>query len=237
MNILLLNPEGDQHLGEVLDQRLQSHDVTDASVSYSALASGAESWPLSSSGQPFDLVMDLSTHPAERVIATCPVPLLVSGVGHSLAWRFQQMNAPERFHAQPLRLAFNTWPGFVEAESWEVSVWNPTQLTQARQLFEALGIPAHWVADQAGLVTPRVLVQVINEAFFLLQEKRATVPDIDSAMRLGVSYPRGPFEWGQQIGFDRVLRTLEALNVEKPTAQYIPSRLLRSAALGIPIAS
>jgi 3-hydroxybutyryl-CoA dehydrogenase len=134
-------------------------------------------------------------------------------------------------------MAFNTWPGFVELESWEVSVWNPADLPRARQLFDPLGVPVQWVADQAGLVTPRVLVQIINEAFFLLQENGASVADIDSAMRLGVNYPKGPFEWAQQVGLGRVLRTLEALNVEKPTAQYIPGRLLRASALGIPVSA
>jgi 3-hydroxybutyryl-CoA dehydrogenase len=218
-----------------MGQRLQAHVVTDASALYAALSSDAAPWPMNPVGQPFDLVIDLSTHPADAVVMSCPVPLLVSGVTHSLAWRIRQSGCGQNLSAP--RMAFNTWPGFVESESWEVSVFDSAHQSHARRLFEALGIPVQWVADQAGMVTPRVLVQIINEAFFLLQEKGATVADIDSAMRLGVNYPKGPFEWAQQIGLNRVLRTLEALNTEKPTAQYIPSRLLRAAALGAPLAA
>jgi 3-hydroxybutyryl-CoA dehydrogenase len=48
-----------------------------------------------------------------------------------------------------------------------------------------------------GFIFPRTIVQIINEAYFALAEKVATKDDIDRAMKFGVNYPKGPFEWAE----------------------------------------
>jgi 3-hydroxybutyryl-CoA dehydrogenase len=57
-----------------------------------------------------------------------------------------------------------------------------------------------------GFIFPRTIVQIINEAFYALGEGVATKDDIDRAMKFGVNYPKGPFEWAQ--GREQYIRVL-----------------------------
>ena len=55
----------------------------------------------------------------------------------------------------------------------------------------------------------------------------ASPDDLDTALRLGFNHPRGPFEWGREIGPANVLATLEALSAELGADRYRPAPLLR----------
>lgn len=66
------------------------------------------------------------------------------------------------------------------------------------------------VKDQVGMVTPRVVCMIINEAFEALQQGVASREDIDLSMKLGTNYPFGPFEWADRIGLENVRRLLLA---------------------------
>lgn len=57
-----------------------------------------------------------------------------------------------------------------------------------------------------GFIFPRTIVQIINEAYFALQEGVASREDINRAMKFGVNYPKGPFEWSQGKG--AIVKTL-----------------------------
>lgn len=57
-----------------------------------------------------------------------------------------------------------------------------------------------------GFIFPRTIVQIINEAYFALEEGVASREDIDRAMKYGVNYPKGPFEWAQ--GRELYVKTL-----------------------------
>jgi 3-hydroxybutyryl-CoA dehydrogenase len=48
-----------------------------------------------------------------------------------------------------------------------------------------------------GFIFPRTIVQIINEAYFALEEGVASKEDINRAMKFGVNYPQGPFEWSE----------------------------------------
>lgn len=101
----------------------------------------------------------------------------------------------------------------------------------ATEALEALlagwGIAVERVGDFAGLVLRRVLFMVINEAVFALWEGVATREDIDQAMKLGTGYPRGPLEWADAIGLDRVYDGLRGLHEEFGEDRYRPCPLLR----------
>ena len=71
-----------------------------------------------------------------------------------------------------------------------------------------------------GLVTPRVLGMIINEAFYTCQEGTATKADIDLAMKLGTNYPFGPFEWSGKIGLGQVYHLLEAVYADTRDERY-----------------
>lgn len=58
---------------------------------------------------------------------------------------------------------------------------------------------------------PRTVSMIINEAFFSLEDEIATPEDIDTAMKFGVNYPLGPFEWSEKIGKEIVQNVLDDL--------------------------
>ena len=78
-----------------------------------------------------------------------------------------------------------------------------------------------------GLVLGRIVCQVINECAFALGEGVGSERDIDTGMVLGLSYPRGPFEWADAIGLDHVLTVLESLCAEYREERYRPAPVLR----------
>jgi 3-hydroxybutyryl-CoA dehydrogenase len=96
--------------------------------------------------------------------------------------------------------------------------------------FRALGKHVEWVADAPGLVLGRIVCQLVNEAHFALDAGVADAEDIDTATKLGLNYPRGPFEWCEAIGAGRVLTILDALRRELGEERYRPALALRLAA-------
>ena len=87
------------------------------------------------------------------------------------------------------------------------------------------------VRDDGGLVLARVLCLIINEAASMLMEGVASARDIDTAMRLGANYPRGPLEWADQIGVDFVYAVLQGLRAEQGEDRYRACPLLRKMVL------
>lgn len=87
------------------------------------------------------------------------------------------------------------------------------------------------VADYPGLLVWRTVAMLVNEALDALQKGVATEEDIDTAMRLGVNYPRGPLAWGEQLGWRRVLQLLDNLQRHYGEERYRPCSLLRQRAL------
>jgi 3-hydroxybutyryl-CoA dehydrogenase len=100
----------------------------------------------------------------------------------------------------------------------------------AETFFRDRGKHTEWVGYAPGLVLGRIVSQLVNEAAFALQRGIGTAEDIDTAMRLGFNYPRGPLEWGRGIGFDLVLAVLDALRGELGEERYRAAPLLRRMA-------
>jgi 3-hydroxybutyryl-CoA dehydrogenase len=105
------------------------------------------------------------------------------------------------------------------------------QAAEAERFFTARGKHVEWIADAPGLVLGRIVCQIVNEAMFALQKRIGTAEDIDTAMRLGFNYPRGPLEWGESIGYANVLATLDALHRELGEERYRAAPLLRRMAV------
>ena len=109
---------------------------------------------------------------------------------------------------------------------------NPTAATlKAVRHFQQQGKRVLQVADYPGLLIWRTVAMIINEALDALQKGVASEEDIDTAMRLGVNYPRGPLAWGEQLGWQRLLCLLENLQRHYGEERYRPSSLLRQRAL------
>jgi len=79
-------------------------------------------------------------------------------------------------------------------------------------------------------VAARILAQLVNEAASAVAEGVAAPAAIDTAMRLGTNYPSGPLEWGERIGLDHVVHTLDALHASVPDGRYRVVPLLRALA-------
>jgi len=104
---------------------------------------------------------------------------------------------------------------------------SPLAAARAERFFAALGKHVAWVGDAPGLVLGRIVCQVINECAFALGEGVGDAVDIDTGMMLGLSYPRGPLEWADTIGLDRVLSVLQALREEYGEERYRAAPALR----------
>ena len=113
----------------------------------------------------------------------------------------------------------------------EVSLFHEADRAKLAETCAALGTDYRVVADRVGLVTPRVICQIINEACFTVQEGTATMQDVDLGMRLGTSYPRGPFAWANAIGVARVYAVLDALWHDTHDERYKVCPLLKRQAL------
>jgi 3-hydroxybutyryl-CoA dehydrogenase len=72
----------------------------------------------------------------------------------------------------------------------------------------------------------------------MAQQGIATPADIDVAVRLGLGYPAGPFEWGERLGASLVLKILEGLYATFGDQRYRPSPwLTRRARLSLPLST
>src|SRR3990172_8928291 len=107
----------------------------------------------------------------------------------------------------------------------------PDALAQARAFWAGLNLQTALVADGPGLVRARIVCALVNEAASALMEGVASPADIDTAMKLGTNYPRGPLEWGDLIGLDLVLGVMRGLQEEFGEDRYRPCPLLARYAL------
>ncbi len=121
----------------------------------------------------------------------------------------------------------NALPTFINRKRLELSVYDGKQ-EQLEKAMEALGIDYEVVEDRVGMVTPRIICMIINEACFVLQEGTADVPAVDQAMKLGTNYPMGPFEWAEKMGIENVYAVVEALRNETGDGKYKMAPLLKS---------
>lgn len=99
--------------------------------------------------------------------------------------------------------------------------------SRAEEVVTALGVQPVWIGDGAGLVLPRILSMLANEAVFALAEGTADEATIDMAMRLGANYPIGPLAWLRRVGARKVLRILEHLRTVFAEERYRVAPLLR----------
>jgi len=73
----------------------------------------------------------------------------------------------------------------------------------------------------------RIISMLINEAFDALFYNVASIEDIDLAMTNGVNYPKGLFQWAEEIGLENVLQTINDLFLEYGEDRYRPCPLLK----------
>jgi 3-hydroxybutyryl-CoA dehydrogenase len=82
--------------------------------------------------------------------------------------------------------------------------------------------------DSPGFIVNRILIPLLNEACFALQEGLASAEDIDTAVKLGLNHPMGPLTLADFVGLDTCLSIAEVLHRELGEDKYRPAPLLRS---------
>lgn len=92
---------------------------------------------------------------------------------------------------------------------------------------KALGKSPITVRNAPGFVVNRILVPMINEAFFVLSEGLATAQDIDAGMKLGCNQPIGPLALADMVGLDVCLAVMEVYLSEFGDSKYRPCPLLK----------
>ncbi|MGE8318003.1 MAG: 3-hydroxybutyryl-CoA dehydrogenase [Comamonas sp.] len=96
-----------------------------------------------------------------------------------------------------------------------------------KALAEKLGKTPITVKNAPGFVVNRILVPMINEAFFVLGEGLATAEDIDAGMKLGCNQPIGPLALADMVGLDVCLAVMEVYLTQFGDSKYRPSPLLK----------
>lgn len=111
------------------------------------------------------------------------------------------------------------WPGFWERDIWEY-VPKPGSAVDWALMMQQLGIQTKEVPDIPGMIAPRIVATIINEAIYTMHAGIASAKDIDTAMRLGTNYPLGPIEWGRTIGGREIHSVLKSM--EGSDYRYAP---------------
>ncbi len=104
-----------------------------------------------------------------------------------------------------------------------------TWADDAPRWLAALGFAAQRLTDAPGLVVARTLAMLINEAADAVHQGVCSAAGADAAMKLGVNYPAGPFEWLARWDVRAVVALLDALDAHERGERYRVSAWLRQA--------
>ncbi len=97
----------------------------------------------------------------------------------------------------------------------------------AIELAKRFGKTTVTAKDRPGFVVNRILIPLLNEACFALEEGLATAEDIDTGVKLGLNHPMGPLTLADFIGLDTCLFIAEVLHRELGDDKYRPAPVLR----------
>lgn len=170
----------------------------------------------------FDFSIEESPENLECYAQSQGLPVFVSAAKLCLAelvYMFGEMNCN--------LFGFNGLPTFLNREVLEVSYLKKSEQEKLENVCKNLGTEIGIVDDRVGMVTPRIICMIINEAYFTVQEGTAGKEDIDQGMKLGTNYPFGPFEWADKIGVDNVYELLEAVYEDTKDERYKICPLLK----------
>jgi 3-hydroxybutyryl-CoA dehydrogenase len=173
----------------------------------------------------FDLSFDIDQSDWTHYANQSKVPVVLGASGIQLEAHIHSSGIQPKGNI----IGMNTLPTFINRSLAEVCSVNVAERNTFQSLFEELGFTCEWVGSRVGLVTPRIVLMIVNEAWFTVQEGTATKEDIDLGMKLGTSYPMGPFEWCDKIGLEYVYLTLEAIYQDTHDERYKICPMLKSA--------
>jgi 3-hydroxybutyryl-CoA dehydrogenase len=134
------------------------------------------------------------------------------------------VKAPERFVGMHF---FNPVPLMALVEV--IGGLQTSEATRERALafVRAIGKTPIAVKNSPGFAVNRILVPMINEAIFVLQEGLASAEDIDAGMTLGCNQPIGPLALADLIGLDTLLAVMQVFSEGFDDPKYRPAPLLK----------
>jgi 3-hydroxybutyryl-CoA dehydrogenase len=100
-------------------------------------------------------------------------------------------------------------------------------IARSKEFIQSIAKVPIEVNEAPGFVVNRILVPMINEAVFLVDEGVASIEEIDQSMKLGANHPIGPLALADLIGLDICLHVMEVLYEEFCDSKYRPAPLLR----------
>jgi 3-hydroxybutyryl-CoA dehydrogenase len=110
-------------------------------------------------------------------------------------------------------------------------VTRPEVRDAAHALLASDGVPVSLMRDSAGFIAQRVVAHIVNVGCDIVQQRIATPEDLDSAVMLGLGYPKGPLGMGDAVGAPKILAILEAMHAFYGEPRYRPSPWLKRRAL------
>lgn len=132
--------------------------------------------------------------------------------------------APNRFIGMHF---FNPVPVMLLVEVIRGLQTDETTYEAATHFVEVIKKTSISVKNSAGFAVNRILVPMINEAVFVLQEGIASAQNIDDGMRLGCNHVIGPLALADLIGLDTLLAVMEVFYTSFNDSKYRPAPLLR----------
>ena len=178
--------------------------------------------------QEFDLFFDLAFDELPgRLIDYASLqgkPIIVSSVRTQLAQAVHDFGKEVKCSLYGM----NALPTFINRNLVEISMLHDTDHSSLEKVMLDLKWNHQVVEDRVGMVTPRIIFMIINEACYTVMEGTAGMKDIDTAMKLGTNYPFGPFEWADKIGIRHVYSTLEAVYNDTHDERYKICPLLKT---------
>jgi len=168
----------------------------------------------------FDLIFDLSFDEHDNRIEVYAglsgMPVIVGAVKKQIDQAiFDYPN-----HISCHFIGMNTLPTFIDRPLVEMTHIRQKEKDIMEELAKKLDWDIRWVKSRVGMATPRILFMIINEAYYTVQEGTANKEDIDLGMKFGTAYPKGPFEWCEEVGIKNVYETLLALYEDTKDERY-----------------
>ena len=136
----------------------------------------------------------------------------------------QAVAAPERFIGMHF---FNPVPRMPLLEVIRGMATSDETVAVARTFGEQAGKTVIVAADRPGFVVNRILLPLLNEACFAVEERLASIPDIDAGMKLGAGHPMGPLMLADMVGLDTILEVLLVFQADFGDPKYRPAPILR----------